>query len=71
MQNNTKLNGIKRNLPSGSLGILAQEAKLSRATVNRILDGKGGRLKNVVKVITAGEKIISDYKELTGNTEKL
>lgn len=69
MQNN-KIIEIKNNLPLGGINKLIERTKLSGITINNILKGKPCRMKNMEKVITEGNKIISEYKELTEGTSK-
>ncbi|PQA92764.1 hypothetical protein SAMN05421796_11051 [Chryseobacterium piscicola] len=64
MQNN-KIIEIKNNLPLGGINELIKRTKLSGITINNILKGKPCRMKNMEKVITEGDKIILEYKQLT------
>lgn len=66
MESNEKLMQIKNGLPLGGIKELCIRTGLCRLTIQNILSGKKARMQNVIKVITEGEKIISEYQELTG-----
>lgn len=68
MQNNKKIIEIKNNLPLGGIAELSKRSGLSSITISNIFKGKPCRMKNMEKVITEGNKIISEYKELTEGT---
>lgn len=71
MQNNTKITELKKNLPLGGIAELVKRTELSAITISNILKGKPCRMENMKKVITEGNNIISEYKELTeGSTNK-
>lgn len=65
MQNNSKIPEIKKNLPLGSKILLVERTGLTKQTIDNILNGKTGRMKNVISVIVESEKIISEYKKIT------
>jgi hypothetical protein len=70
MQNNIKITEIKNNLPLGGKVELSKRTGLTGQTVDNILNGKPARMKNVIKVIQEGEKIITEYKEVTEGTKE-
>lgn len=70
MQSNEKLIQIKNGLPYGGIKELMNRTGLCRLTIQNILSGKNAVMKNVVKVISEGEKIISEYHEVTGQKPK-
>ncbi|WP_102981431.1 hypothetical protein [Chryseobacterium scophthalmum] len=70
MQSNEKLTQIKNGLPYGGIKELINRTGLCRLTINNILSGKKAVMQNVSKVIIEGEKIISEYQELTGQKPK-
>lgn len=66
MQDKEKLTQIKNGLPFGGLKELSERTGLTRITIYNIFKGKKANMKNVIKVIQAGEKIISEYSEIMG-----
>lgn len=70
MQSVEKLTQIKNGLPLGGIKELCIRTGLSRLTILNILSGKKAVMQNVIKVITEGEKIISEYQEITGQKPK-
>jgi len=70
MQSNEKLTQIKDGLPYGGIKELMNRTGLCRLTITNILSGKKAVMQNVVKVILEGEKIISEYHEVTGQKPK-
>lgn len=67
MQNNKKLEQIRKELPLGGKRLIAERTGLSPVSVENILSGNNARIKNLTAVIKEAEKIITEYKELTGN----
>lgn len=66
MQNNKKLEQIRKELPLGGKRLIAERTGLSYRSVENILGGKNARIKNLTVIIREAEKIIADYKNLTG-----
>jgi|GEM_PF-2200563 len=70
MQNNTKITEIKKNLPLGGKSEISKRTGLTQQTVHNILNGKPGRMSNVIKIIKSAESIIKEYREITEFSEK-
>jgi pheromone shutdown protein TraB len=67
MQNNKKLEELRNKLPLGSKVLISERTGLNPRTIENVLNGKPARIKNVMIVIGEAEKVIAEYKELTGN----
>lgn len=70
MKDKEKLAQIKDGLPLGGLKELTERTGLTRVTIYNIFKGKKAFMKNVIKVITEGERIISEYQEIAGQKPK-
>lgn len=66
MQNNEKLEQIRKELPLGGKRLIAERTGLSARSVENILGGKNARIKNLTAIIKEAEKVIAEYKEITG-----
>jgi hypothetical protein len=66
MQNNKKLEEIRKYLPYGAKTMIAERLQITPRTVEKILNGGKAHFKNIINVIREAEAIVAEYKAALG-----